>query len=170
MIHAIVVLAGEIDDGAPAPSGHDWLIGTVLVAAIGLISTLATVLVGWWLKRDTRATREQAENSHAETEFPNLRDEVTEIRRLTQAVVGGLDDVKAGQRRHDKEIGGLRRDIGRTQDADARLEQRLDGHVEETRREHTALVHRLDIHLVQSDADRAELRQIAERIERHHPD
>jgi chromosome segregation ATPase len=171
-MHAVVTLWAElVDDTAPTPGGHDWLYGTVLVALIGGAVTVAgTWLAGRRGRNRVQRILHQTENEHADAEYPNLREQLDAMHREIRDARTATERVEQGQRRTDSEISGLRRDIGRVQDADARVEQRLDGHVAETRREHTALVKRLDDHLLQSDDDRAELRAIVDRIDKHHPE
>jgi hypothetical protein len=114
--------------------------GVIVVAILGKVKLDR-------ISRDTRVTREQTENSHADTEYPNLRDEVTAMRETLGDVAAGQGRLEDGQRRHDSEIRGIRRTQSQQTDALARLDERVEGRDAELRRQHVALTKRLDDHL-----------------------
>lgn len=66
--------------------------GVIIAALIGLVgqtrANKATARKLTRLEGDVKATRWQTENEHAGSEFENLRDEITEIRRM----IGRLED------------------------------------------------------------------------------
>lgn len=101
---------------------------TVQVAAVtGAFGLLTLLLEG--LRRQNKklgkvaehseAARHQVQNSHT----TNLRDDV-------DRVLDRLDEVLAGQTRHDKAIDGLRRDLGHEREERLAVSERLDHHIE----------------------------------------
>lgn len=122
------------------PDGSPWWLYLVQIGG-WLLVTLGSV---WLMQRplrrtlagvatDAAATREQAENEHADAEFPNLRDEITEIRvTLTKSVgeirddIGGLHSETRDLR---KDVTGIRTDARRDRRKLAEQEQALDDHL-----------------------------------------
>lgn len=123
----------------------------VVIQLITTAGTIAAVILGKVkldrIGRDAKVTREQTENSHAETAYPNLRDEVTAVRETLGHVAEGQGRLEDGQRRHDSEIRGIRESQRQQTDALARLDERVEGRDAEQRREHAVLARRLDEHL-----------------------
>lgn len=85
--------------------------------AVAVITTIGGIVTAVIVKRQGRhieaqgvhlaAVKAEVKNSH-ET---NLRDDVDEIAEAVKRLSEKLDDVIAGQRRHDAEIGGVRTDL-----------------------------------------------------------
>jgi len=126
----------------PPPSGTPWW-AWAIVTALVLIAWPA--VQGW---RESRRARHEVKNSHA----INLRDDLDKkheavlaaVAEKFEAVLDELGDVKDAQKRHDAEIQGVRKDIRQDRDAVETVTRRLDGHTAESRREHEALVRRIE--------------------------
>lgn len=74
--------------------------GLIVVAVVQVAGSRRTKQIGASveeIRADTRVTRKQTENDHTDAEFPNLRDEITAIRRGT---VRGLERIE----RHIKDV------------------------------------------------------------------
>lgn len=69
---------------------------------------------------DIAASRKQVENDHQDTDFPNLREEITEIRTVMQS---GFEDSRIAVGGIRSEIRDLRRDVTGLRD-DARHDRR----------------------------------------------
>jgi hypothetical protein len=99
-------------------------LGAVFVALTGIVVELLRrqqKTIGA-MKADAAATRDQVQNSHG----TNLRDDVDKV-------LGGVDDLLAGQRRHDellrahaRDIGGLRQEIRHERAERLDVERRLN--------------------------------------------
>lgn len=83
---------------------------------VQLITTLGVVLVAVLgnnklnrIGKDTKATLKQTENDHQNSEYPNLRDELTAFRKETSET---LEQVQADIRGTRKDVTGLRVDDG----------------------------------------------------------
>lgn len=124
----------------PPPEGTPWWAWLLAVGIVALLGMLGLVLAAW-IRSGRRLKRvdHQVSNEHD----TNLRDDV-------DLILGALERVEGGQKRHDSEIRGLRHDIRQDRDDVHQVSERLDGHMAETRREHTATSRRLDLHLDQS--------------------
>lgn len=123
----------------------------VVIQLITTLGALVAVILGKVkldkIGRDAREAREQTANEHADAEYPNLRDELTAVHGTLRDVVGGVERLEDGQKRHDSEIGGIRHTQRQQTDALARLDERMEGRDAEQRREHAVLAKRLDDHL-----------------------
>jgi chromosome segregation ATPase len=162
-----IEILAEAAEVAPAPPNHDWLIGSAVTAVLSFLGIV-------WVKHDTRVTREQTENSHADSEYPNMRDHMDAIHEdVKKAEIAAREaqheataakekagEVEENQHRHDAEIRGIRKDIGNDREATRKVGERVDGHIEETRREYVALTRKLDIRHEQAKEQNAELRGI----------
>ena len=91
----------------------------------------AIVLLGLWLlwqavKKRLERVLGQTENSHQNTEYPNLRDEVTAIRQTVDSVASMQEQmvatVQADRTASRQETEGVRTDV-------RHLSQRLDIHI-----------------------------------------
>ena len=99
----------------------------VLLAAFVVVVVITT----WATNRKTRAklhemgndiaaSRQQVENEHADGDFPNLRDEITEIRKL---MTSGFEDNRTAVGGIRSEVRDLRKDVTGLRD-DARQDRR----------------------------------------------
>lgn len=88
------------------PEGVPWWAWAIIAMAVVIATPLAGVATAWinrGLKRDMKEVVVQTKNNHDQTQYPNLRDEITAIRMLAENLVDG-------QKRHDSEIAGMRED------------------------------------------------------------
>jgi hypothetical protein len=86
------------------PEGVPWWAWALIAIAVAIATPLSGVVTAWI----TRGTRkgvqevvEQTKNNHDQTAYPNMRDEITQVRMLAESIV-------AGQLRHDGEIANIR--------------------------------------------------------------
>ncbi|MFD6176708.1 MULTISPECIES: hypothetical protein [unclassified Isoptericola] len=116
---------------ATVPEGTPWWAWLLLMLVVLALVPILLALI------NARRASHGVNNSHD----VNLRDDLDEKHEAVLAAVGELrDDLK----RHDSEIRGLRRDIGRDRDDTRAVAERLDGHTAESRREHETLVSRIE--------------------------
>ena len=71
------------------------------------------------IKSDTAASRDQLKNTHD----TNLRVDLDRYESKLDALGDGVDDLKAGQRRHDAEIAEIRKTLGQQGQVGERLAQ-----------------------------------------------
>lgn len=88
-----------------------WLLGLAIIVGVPAITGVVVALVQRPVKKAVKAVEEQNVNEHANTPYPNMRDELTATRKAAEKAVAVAGRVEAGQRRHDAEIGGIRADI-----------------------------------------------------------
>ena len=140
--------------GGLLPSGHewdfsktgiiwlDWAIDIAVVAMIFAGIVLAAYL-RWLhphikkLREDAAAIRRQTENSHSGAPHPNLRDNLdanqAESRAASQQILQRLDQLGDAIAQQAKDIGGIRVEIRGDREAIRRLEEKVDGHIQEHR-------------------------------------
>lgn len=116
--------------------GHpflDWafeyfmLWGLVALTLLGLWAKLKPHLVA--IRKDTAATREQTENSHASAPYPNLRDNIganhAELMEFMARLEARLARLEAENDRQEKDLGGVRDDIREDRREHNRLAERV---------------------------------------------
>ncbi|RWZ52943.1 DUF2746 domain-containing protein [Labedella phragmitis] len=94
----------------------------VLVALIGLVNGVVTLVLGALLNGKVNAIRHQVKNDHSS----NLRDDLDTVlaqSKTTHAAVERLEDV---QQTHGRDIRGLRSDIGELRGADREIRRELE--------------------------------------------
>lgn len=77
------------------------------------------------VKRDTRGTREQVENSHA----TNLRDDIDVLIDKVEKVADAAGHLLEGQRQHGRELGHLRKDAQQERQERLAADERIDRHI-----------------------------------------
>lgn len=140
------------------------LITTVGLIVVAIIGKLKLDAIG----RDARASRVQTENEHEDTEYPNLRDEVTAIRTAVSGLAG---TVEAASESAEK--------AGQAATKAARAAARAGEHASDVDVSVRALGHSLDRHVsildrrlddVEASIPAAVADALAERsTQRHHP-
>lgn len=88
------------------PEGVPWWAWVIVALAVVITAPLAGVVQAFIqrpTKKNVEKIVEQTENSHAQTQYPNLRDELTAVRVLAESIA-------ATQTRHDGEFAAVRRD------------------------------------------------------------
>jgi septation ring formation regulator EzrA len=126
-------------------------VGTVL----GMAAVAALAVLGKWLKSkldgmlaDDKLDRllAQTENEHDETEYPNLRDELTAVRQIAERLEKAHEETR-------RDLGGLREDV---RHARAETEGLREDH-RDTRRwlgveavERRKLTEALEVHMVEA--------------------
>lgn len=136
----------------------DRLLDTAAVIALLVMVVCAVGFIAWtrWLHpaisklqataekaaKDAAVTREHTENSHANAENPNLRDDLdAKFKGVTEAL-GKLDTgqvhlatmlarVEEAQRRQDKELARIQEAQGDDREAVRRLDAKLDKHIDD---------------------------------------
>ena len=73
---------------------------TIIIQLITTGGVIVVAWIQWGFKRkisniasDARVTREQTENEHIEAEYPNLREEITAVRKSAERIERHLQDV-----------------------------------------------------------------------------
>lgn len=136
----------------------DRLLDTAAVIVLVVMVVCAVGFIAWtrWLHpaisklqataekaaKDAAVTREHTENSHANAENPNLRDDLdAKFKGVTEAL-GKLDTgqvhlatmlarVEEAQRRQDKELARIQEAQGDDREAVRRLDAKLDKHIDD---------------------------------------
>lgn len=88
------------------------LIALVNTAGLIVVAVLGGKKLGR-IGRDTAVTREQAENEHADAEYPNLRDELTATREVADRAVVASEAATAEARAAKGATHGLTRQVHR---------------------------------------------------------
>ncbi len=92
------------------PEGVPWWAWAIIAMAVVVATPLSGVATAWinrGLKKDMRKVVHQTENEHGNSEYPNMRDELTVVRQ-------GIEALIEGQKRHDTEIASIRTDSSHT--------------------------------------------------------
>ena len=85
---------------SPIVAAAPWYVNVVMLIVLAVIAAIGPALTARatrGIKADLKSVKDQTENEHQGGDFPNLRDELTEVRVL----VGEIR----------KDIGGLREDV-----------------------------------------------------------
>lgn len=114
-----------------------WLLGLLIIVGVpALVTWLTQRPMRHTLRQvaaDTAATKDQTVNAHSEAEFPNLRDEITEMRTTITASLASLREDVGGLHSESRDLRndvlGIRTDARRDRRKLSEQEKALDDHL-----------------------------------------
>lgn len=111
------------DTGNPV---FDFLANVAVVSLLICSIFISFVLIP--IRKHLIAIREQTENSHNDSPYPNLRDNID----ANQAeVIKTLNLIKENQEKHNQELQNLRKEALQDREAISQVSKRLDEHISE---------------------------------------
>ena len=158
------------------PEGVPWWAWAIIAMAVVIATPLSGVATAWITRGTRKGVKEvveQTKNNHDQTQYPNLRDEITAIRMLAETVV-------AGQQRHDGEIAGMRRDqqltredVGALRNEHSSTRAWVEAEAAERRaitRSVSQLAGALDTHIDYAKRRDDQIAELQAEMSQHHPE